>query len=164
MDSPSSSVHARPRACRAPWVDEEASFALKALEAVGSSGDEDVDVHLPGERGERVVVRRRDHLLATEHSDPERGRMRQDQGERVVDVLMGTSRGMVEETRQRASGEDEWGRDGGTDLVRISSDDMDLGRNRTEVLVGLLVTHVARADDLLDLACNRSKHADNQGQ
>jgi hypothetical protein len=40
----------------------------------------------------------------------------------------------------------------GTDLVCISSDDVDLGRNRAEVLVRLLVTHVAGADNLLDLA------------
>jgi hypothetical protein len=78
------------------------------------AGDEDVDIHLAGERGERVMVCWRDHLLAAEDTDPERGRMRKDEGEGVVDVLIdarAASRGSARSpSRMRAQREGKRGR------------------------------------------------------
>ncbi|KAI3483765.1 hypothetical protein L1887_53355 [Cichorium endivia] len=52
-----------PCACGAARVDKEAALELECLEAVGVSGEKDVDVHGAGNGGERLGVTSRDDLV-----------------------------------------------------------------------------------------------------
>jgi hypothetical protein len=89
------------------------------------AADQDIDIHLPSNRVEDIEVTNWDTLMA------------------------------VDDTYLYWMVEDSYGEWKGGILVIVSPDDLNVRCNGPEVLIRLLITHIARAQYLLDFSGNQ---------
>lgn len=110
-------------------IDVQLTLTLVSAKDVGVAGDEDVAIELALQRAQRLRVAPRHHLVPVAQAELELANLHSlVLGQRIGDI---------------------WQEDA---IVKVAADDVHVGRERAQVVVRLLVYHVARAQNVLDLS------------
>lgn len=110
---------------------------------MSSTGNQDVHVHLPCQSGEGIHIARRNTLLTVNDPKPQRALIYR-QRQRKMGVL---------DRKAECRGQSVDGK-GTTHVIEFPFDSHNIGGYRSQIIKRLLVAHVARTQNLTDLAWN----------